>query len=970
MSTTMDAIKDSFRLSPKRKETANPVPETNGSGPVVDEARREPQIPERIDVKEPMPPIEPLQLDAQVRRQGVSRKATEDLYSPLPSFVDHMPWVEAIEGKKAILLEDNNSVGAVFEILPRGTEGRTEEYLLDVRDTIEDALQDVFDEHETCPWVLQTYTFNEPQLTSFMSELEDYIRPEARGTEYTKRYLGIVRKHYEGICKPGGLFKDEAVTQTEWGGKRQRNYLVIYRRYGLNYKSDEYDVDTTPLAALDEVCEKLFNALLPVGIGHRRLTGAEFHRWMTRWFNVYTTLDDDDPLGFSNRVNYPEDELVPYGDQFAETMFYSHPTSDLDNKCWTFDETFSRCLTVDGVRKRPNVGQTTGETKRGDAINTMMDQLPEGTVMVSTIVVVPPDVVEAHIEAVDKAAIGDSTDSARTKKDCNTAKDIMGYRHKMYRASYAFYINARSLEELNRNSNKARAVLVNQGFRAIAVKDDVLSLDNYITNLPMKYDADIDRLKGWRKAQLTWVQHIASLSCLFGRSTGTGNPGILQFNRGGSPLVFDPLNKDDRRKNAHMLLVGPTGAGKSASLAGMLTNVMAVYRPRMFIIEAGNSFGLMADWYRSLGLTVNIVSMKPGSAPPLPTFRDAKLVIGTRAEHATLEEDEFGIDETAEVEDDDDDQNVERDILGEMEIIATLMITGGEEKEAELLRRSDRRVIRDAILLAGRKTADAGVETLTEHVVDAFLEISRDEERPPDARQRIREMGESMALFCDGFTGQIFNTPGKPWPESDVTLIDLAHFAREGYEAHLAISVISMLNMINNIAERDQHNAREIVVTIDEAHIITTNPLLSPYLVKIVKMWRKLGAWLWLATQNIDDFPGSSKKLLNMIEWWICLVMPKEEVEQIESFKQLTEEQKTMLMSASKADRQFTEGVVLSSVLQVLFRTVPPSFILALAMTEKHEKAARAKIMAEKGISEVQAAALVASEIDHARGIR
>lgn len=948
MTSTLATITSAFRLSRKAP-----------TKPDEDVSRLEGAHTEMADTM----PAQP-----RVTRRGANRKQTEALYAPTVSFVDHMPWVEAIEGEDAILLEDNNSVGAVFEIDPRGTEGRTEEFLLDVRNTIEDAIQDVFDEHDTGPWILQTYTFNEPQLHSFMNELADYVKPEARGSEYTKRYLAMVHKHYEGICKPGGLFKDEAVTQTEWGGKRQRNYLVIYRRYGLNHKSDEYDVDTTPLNALNDVCDKLFNALLPVGIGHRRLSGGEFHQWMTRWFNVYTTLDDDDPLAFSNRAAIKDDERIPYGDQFAETMFYSHPTSDLENKCWMFDETYARCLTVDGVRKRPNVGQTTGETQRGDAINTMMDQLPESTVMVSTIVIVPPDVVEAHIEAVEKAAIGDSTDSARTKKDCNVAKEIMGERHKMYRASYAFYLNARSLVELNRNSNKARAVLVNQGFRVIAVKDDIRALDNYITNLPMKYDADVDRLFGWRKAQLTWVQHIASLSCLFGRSTGTGHPGILQFNRGGSPLLFDPLNKQDRRKNAHMLLVGPTGAGKSASLVSMLANIMAVYRPRMFIIEAGNSFGLMADWYRSLGLTVNVVSMRPGAAPPLPTFKDAKLVIGTKAEHATLDEDEFGIDEGP--DEDDPDTDIERDMLGEMEIIATLMITGGEEKEAALLRRADRRVIRDAILQAGRTTAEAGVETLTEHVVEAFIEISRDEERPPEARQRIREMGESMALFCDGFTGSIFNTPGKPWPEVDVTLIDLAHFSREGYEAHLAISVISMLNMINNIAERDQNSPREIVVTIDEAHIITTNALLAPYLVKIVKMWRKLGAWLWLATQNIDDFPGTSKKLLNMIEWWICLVMPKEEVEQIDKFKQLTDEQKTMLLSASKADRQFTEGVVLSSVMQVLFRTVPPSFILALAMTEKHEKAARAKIMSDEGVSEMEAVVVVAAEIDAARGIR
>ena len=44
---------------------------------------------------------------------------------------------------------------------------------------------------------------------------------------------------------------------------------------------------------------------------------------------------------------------------------------------------------------------------------------------------------------------------------------------------------------------------------------------------------------------------------------------------------------------------------------------------------------------------------------------------------------------------------------------------------------------------------------------------------------------------------------------------------------------------------------------------------------KITKMWRKLGAWFWIATQNLEDFPDASRKMLNMMEWWLCLVMPR-----------------------------------------------------------------------------------------------
>ena len=43
-----------------------------------------------------------------------------------------------------------------------------------------------------------------------------------------------------------------------------------------------------------------------------------------------------------------------------------------------------------------------------------------------------------------------------------------------------------------------------------------------------------------------------------------------------------------------------------------LLMVMAVHRPRVFIIEAGGSFSLLGQYFASLGLAVNQVTMRPG----------------------------------------------------------------------------------------------------------------------------------------------------------------------------------------------------------------------------------------------------------------------------------------------------------------------------------------------------------------------
>lgn len=94
-----------------------------------------------------------------------------------------------------------------------------------------------------------------------------------------------------------------------------------------------------------------------------------------------------------------------------------------------------------------------------------------------------------------------------------------------------------------------------------------------------------------------------------------------------------------------------------------------------------------------------------------------------------------------------------------------------------------------------------------------------------------------------------------------------------------------------------------------------------------------------------------------------------DEVEQIARFKTLTDEQKAMLLSATKLPRKYTEGVILSRKVQALFRAVPPSLFLALGMTEKEEKAERRTIMNELNCTELEAAFHVARRLDEKRGM-
>ncbi|MGK9007678.1 hypothetical protein ACR6JC_24355, partial [Citrobacter europaeus] len=67
-------------------------------------------------------------------------------------------------------------------------------------------------------------------------------------------------------------------------------------------------------------------------------------------------------------------------------------------------------------------------------------------------------------------------------------------------------------------------------------------------------------------------------------------------------------------------------------------------------------------------------------------------------------------------------------------------------------------------------------------------ERARDATLPEMRRARLLEMADAMDMFCQDVDGEMFDRSGTPWPEADITIVDLATFAREGYNAQLSIA--------------------------------------------------------------------------------------------------------------------------------------------------------------------------------------
>ena len=882
---------------------------------------------------------------------AVEQSAIEQLYREASSFTDLLPWVEYSETTRCFLLDDGISVGALFRLEPVGCEARSPTFMAALRDSLQVALNDAVPEEEPDPWVVQIYVQDEPRLTPFAEVLKAYPEKRLQGSAFTQHQQAVMADHLKRISGPGGLFVDEAVTGSAWRGKRRVIRATLYRRRSSAHRSASLSRGEDEL---NDVAARWCEALAAAGVRAHRGTGKDLYTWLVRWFNPGLRMVNGECRDIFDLAPYPGDTAMPFGYEFAEQLNFSTPRSS--DGIWWFDDLAHTIISVQSLRRAPDIGHFTAERQVSDHVYSLFDRLPEHTVMVMTLTVKAQHVLRNHIAQMRRSAVGDAAEAALVREDADGVEREMAAGNKLYPLEMGFFLRGDDEIHLRARMNQSQALLLSNGLQPIRPDVDLLLQDSYLRNLPMAYEPALDKRR--RRSRLVFSQHVANLLPLYGRSRGTGHPGLVFFNRGGEPLVFDPLNPADRKKNAHMLILGPTGAGKSALLVYLLQQMLAVYRPRVFIIEAGNSFGLLGQHLQYHGLSVNQVTLNPDADVSLPPFADALRLRPQRGAS-------FDFDESDAAEDDEDaEASGGRDLLGEMEIAARIMITGGDEREDARMTRADRLLVRNAIYRAARCARNAGRDqVLTADVVEALRDLGNSEVLAESRRHRATEMADGMALFCSGLAGRFFNRPGTRWPRVDVTILDMGLLAREGYEDQLTVAYLSMMSHINALVEACQSEQRPTLVVTDEGHIITTNPLLARYVVKITKMWRKLGAWFWIATQNLEDFPDASRRMLNMMEWWLCLVMPKEEVEQIARFKDLTDEQRLLLLSARKEPGKYTEGVVIADGVEALFRNVPPPLSLALAMTEKHEKAERATIMREKNCSELEATYIVAERI-------
>ena len=882
----------------------------------------------------------------------VRENDVNEVYKRPPSLTNWLPWLDYDEDSETFTLEDGYSAAVMFEVSAIPTEARSDVFLQNIKTNIQACISHAVPALDN-PFVLQCIVNDEDSLASFSHHLKRYICNGSKpGYEnLASNFLMHMQNHLKRIANRAGLFEDELVTGSVWRGRNRRVRVFLYRRRNIN---DHNEID--PVTEINQVAERLAIQMEAAGIEVRRCDDNDLNAFLVRWFNPKAIPTQGDTDALSELMALPTKAQRTFSHDLSDLLFLSQPKSDSKNGVWWFDNMPHRAISIDSLRRKPIPGHFTGERNIGDKLAALMDRFPEGSLLSISITIQPQDKVENHVINIINASKGETAEAMAAEQDAKDALRYMSQGDDLLPTEITVFTRGESLSDLQKQTNELNGLLLAHGLHPIRENDELLPIHNYIKNLPMNYEPERDKVS--RKSRLTFASDLACLLPFYGRSRGTGHPGFTFFNRGGEPLTVDPLNRLDREKNAFGLVLGPPGSGKSALMVYLLLQIASIYGARIYIIEKGGSFKLFGDYCQYFGLNVNRVALHPNADVSLPPFADAYEMLKREEDKKYYEDEHAALDKS-------DDEYEERDLLGEMEIKARIMVTGGDTKEEALLTRADRLTIRKAIIQAAKaKLVDKPEEiVLVEDVVNALHKLSMDRGLTEKRRERAQDMADAMALYCQGTAGRFFNRPGKEWPHADVTIFEMAMLGSDGYEDQLALGITGLINQINGVVEREQYSNRFTFVLADEPHLFMSNPLLAILLVKIGKMWRKLGAWLWLATQNLQDFSGEAKKLLTMFEFWIAMVCSKEEIEQISRFKDLSDEQKAMLLAARKQPGKYTEGVLLSEKVQSLFRNVPPTLPLALAMTENEEKAERAAIMKEQQCTELEAAFIVAERL-------
>jgi conjugative transfer ATPase len=919
-------------------------------------------------------------------KDKVKKSDIEKQYQSYSSISDKLPWLEWSDECNAVLLEDGHSVGALLEVRDIAAEAKPEEFIEKMHRSITKMFSTVVPLEDENPWVLQIYIQDDLTLNGLYKRLLEYTKERKMiNDKFTRHYLSVVKRHFERMCKEEGMFTDP-LSGLPFRAKTRRIRIAVYRRYSIIKKvkkEDESDV----LAELETTIKKLISQLQQIGLKVRRLKARHFYDWLVRWFNPKPAKTNGDVNALLRKFSYPDKK--PFGWNFTQNIFFGSVASY--DEGWEFDGVKHKVLVFKDLNESVDIGVISRERNFGEGSKyALFDKFPAGSIYTIQIVFESKEHVKKHLQDLEKAAVGRGIIVAEITKNIERAYAEMENGNMLFRTVEAIYFRGNTDRELRDYETDITSLLNNSGLDVVATNQEIYPIDIYLRFLPFNFNYEFDKRHTYRSTY-KYADDVVRLLPIYGRSRGDGiNPLFVNFNRGGEPFVFDPLNKKFKMSNSHMAVIGTTGAGKSVLMNSVILPFSAIYNPRIIAIEVGGSFDLTAKYLKEHSRNVRAIKFdrtKPLAVNPYSEAykaldqieREERLLSRENAFTKRIEEEVIAkhteklneevntIHEIASEAEQACDED--RDILNEMVLSTRIMITQGDTKEEEKIDLTDVTLINRSLIHAMKRCRDNSVSQMrVQHVAESF-ELLAAKEPNEKLKSRLTEFAMRLEYYVkDLLRSKFVNHDSEVLGDYDFLHIDFGFLKEQSYKDLMNIVCISMLSKVLALAEDNKNSGRPMILILDEAHVLFKSEMVAAFVTLMAKVARKVGLWLLPCTQNVRDFEGvESKKVLSMIETWLLLSLDAEEIKHVETFKPLTDEMRALVMDVRKYPGIYSEGVLLGKRYSGLFRNVPPRISLSLALTDPDERTARVRLQEEKGMTEMEAVEHIAKEMEEIR---
>lgn len=297
--------------------------------------------------------------------------------------------------------------------------------------------------------------------------------------------------------------------------------------------------------------------------------------------------------------------------------------------------------------------------------------------------------------------------------------------------------------------------------------------------------------------------------------TPFGDPGqpLVGVNTGtGAPVYLDLFG----RPNHNALIVGTSGAGKSVTAKTLLIR-HAVQGARVLVIDPDSEYRLILTALGGSYVELGEVSLNPLAVPAA-----------------------VSADEAA------------------GRVLPVLSVMGGEEigyRDGRPIRRlpdADKAWLHQevAAFYEAWRAQHAGREPVLSDLVEHLSEQSMGRCPSERLRERCQDIGLRLRGYTQGQRARIFDRPSGfelTGPALGVGLRELALQFRADLTAALAVV---MSRALDSLGRREGR----LIVLVDEAHRVTSDPDAAQVLDQLVRQARKYGAGVWMASQSVDDF--------------------------------------------------------------------------------------------------------------------